>query len=218
LLLALCLIILKVMNEREKIDVIKKWLGSGSIDIFGRPFAGKDAQGKRLAQLFGSTLIGGGEILRHSTIPNRVKEEISEGKLAPTDDYINIVLPFLSQPDLTNQSLFLSSVGRWHGEEEAVMAALDKSGHPLKAVIYLNISPNESHTRWLAREINNDRPNRYDDNEETLNIRFTEFQDKTIPVMDYYRDLGLLVEIDGKGPRGEITDLIIDALYKLANN
>jgi adenylate kinase len=204
------------MDDSEKIDKIKQWLDAGTINIFGRPFAGKDAQGKRLVQLFGGSLVGGGEILRNSVIPQRVKDNTSAGKLAPMDDYINIVLPYLNKPDFAGKPLFLSSVGRWHGEEEAVLSVLDKSGHPLKAVVYLNISESESHTRWLAREINNDRPDRIDDTEDTLNIRFAEFQSKTVPVLDYYQKLGRLVEVDGKGPRNEITNLIIDALFKLA--
>ena len=204
------------MDNAEKIDVIKNWLGSGTINIFGRPFSGKDAQGKRLIELFGGTLIGGGEILRNRVIPQHIKDQTSAGKLAPTQDYINIVLPYLSKPDFAGKPLFLSSVGRWHGEEEAVLGALEKSGHPLKAIVYLDISVNESHTRWLAREINNDRPNRIDDTENTLNTRFAEFQEKTMPVLDYYRNLGLLLEIDGKGPRNDITNLIIDALFEIA--
>ncbi len=206
------------MDDRAKIDVIKKWLGTGAIDIFGRPFAGKDAQGKRLAQLFGGNLVGGGEILRGRAIPRRAKEYMSTGRLTPSDDYLKIVLPYLSQSYLDDKPLILSSVGRWHGEEAAVLESLEKSGHPLKAVVYLDISTNESHSRWLAREINNDRSDRYDDTEEALNIRFAEFQDKTMPILDYYRNLGLLLEIDGKGPRNEITELIINTLYKLASS
>jgi len=33
------------MNSSEKIEKIKEWLGAGAVNIFGRPFAGKDAQG-----------------------------------------------------------------------------------------------------------------------------------------------------------------------------
>lgn len=199
------------MNDAEKIEAIRKWLGTGAIDIFGRPFAGKDFQGRQLIEFFGGNMVSSGEILRNS----KTEMTTRNGKLTPTKDFYEIVLPYLSQPEISDGPLFLSSIGRWHGEEDAVMNALDKSGHPLKAVVFLNISPNESHTRWLAREINNDRSERYDDTEETLSIRFNEFQEKTLPVLDYYRNLGLLVEIDGKGPRNDITNLIIDALFEL---
>jgi adenylate kinase len=206
------------MNETKKIEFIRDWLGTGAINIFGRPFAGKDFQGKRLVQLLGGTLIGGGDILRNSSMPENVKTYMRTGKLIPTSDYVNIVLPYLNQTHLSDKPLFLSSVGRWHGEEDGVVKALDDSNHPLKAVIYLNISTNESHTRWLAREINNDRLNRHDDTEDILNIRFSEFQEKTLPVLNYYRNLGFLIEIDGNGPRDEITKYIIDALYERASS
>lgn len=94
---------------------LKAWLGSGSINIFGRPFAGKDTQGKKLAALFDATLLGGGDILRGSTMPERIKALMRTGELIPTDDYISIVLPYLSQPALAGKPLILSSVGRWHG-------------------------------------------------------------------------------------------------------
>ncbi|MCX6728305.1 MAG: nucleoside monophosphate kinase [Candidatus Saccharibacteria bacterium] len=201
------------MNDTEKIETIKKWLGSGAINIFGRPFAGKDFQGRQLIAFFGGNMVSSGEILRNS----KAEMTTREGKLTPTKDFYDVVLPYLNRSELDDSPLFLSSIGRWHGEEQEVMSALDKSGHPLKAVIYLDISINEVHDRWLAREINNDRLERIDDTEETLSIRFNEFQEKTMPVLNYYRKLGLLLEIDGKGPRNEITDLIIDALFELAS-
>jgi adenylate kinase len=200
------------MYDQKQIDAIKTWLGTGSINIFGRPFSGKDSQGVRLADLFGGNLVGGGEILRGSIMPDHIKEHMRTGKLIPSDDYVNIVLPYLNQPRLANKPLILSSVGRWHGEEDGVIAVLEQSNHPLKAVVYLDISDTESHNRWLAREINNDRTNRHDDTMEILDIRFKEFQEKTLPVLDYYKNLGLLITVDGKGTRDKVTNDIIDNL------
>ncbi|MEI7539323.1 MAG: nucleoside monophosphate kinase [Candidatus Saccharibacteria bacterium] len=216
--LIVSLAILRLMNDTDKIDLIKKWLGTGSINIFGRPFSGKDSQGRRLAEIFGGNLVGGGEILRGSEIPEHVKQHMRDGKLIPSDDYVNIVLPFLSQQNLANKPLILSSVGRWHGEEDGVIQAVKAAGHPLKAVVYLDISNDESHKRWLAREINNDRQNRHDDTEEILNVRFTEFDNKTLPVLDYYQQLGMLLTTDGKGARDEITNNIINSLLDVAGN
>ena len=124
----------------KDINDLKNWLGTGSINIFGRPFSGKDTQGKKLAQLFDAPLIGGGDILRASKIPDDVKQIMSRGELIPTNDYVNIVLPYLSQESLRDKALILSSVGRWQGEEIGVMKVLELANHPLKAVIYLEIS------------------------------------------------------------------------------
>ncbi len=203
------------MYNQTQIDAIKNWLGSGSINIFGRPFAGKDNQGRLLIDTLGGNLIGGGEILRGSTIPDHIKQFINDGKLIPSDDYVNIVLPYLSQAKFANEPLFLSSVGRWHGEEDGVIRSLAASNHPLKAVIYLKISNNDSHNRWLARDINNDRSIRHDDTEAILQTRFDEFQNKTLPVVDYYRQLGILIEIDGNQTRAAVTSDIIDELSRL---
>lgn len=203
------------MYDNYKLDAIKNWIGSGSINIFGRPFSGKDAQGKRLAKLLGGNLVGGGEILRH-TPSNHIKQHIDNGQLIPSNDYADIVLPYLSQTNLVNKPLILSAVGRWHGEETAVIDSLKKSNHQLKAVIYLDISNNDSYNRWFALKTYNDRTNRHDDTEEVLRTRFAEFQNKTMPVIDYYRNIGILIEIDGGRTRDEVNDDIINALYKQA--
>lgn len=206
------------MYDSKKTEQIKKWLAFGAINIFGRPFSGKDFQGRRLAEMFGGNLVGGGEILRSNTMPEHVKDYMHTGKLIPSSDYGDIVLPYLSQSHLDDKPLILSSVGRWYGEQDSVIKALEISNHPLKAIIYLDISNNESRTRWLAREINNDRGGRHDDTEELLNIRFVEFQEKTMPVIDYYRDKGLLIKVDGKGARDEITRDIINALFEFTSH
>ncbi|MFZ2125356.1 MAG: nucleoside monophosphate kinase [Candidatus Saccharimonadales bacterium] len=206
------------MNNDEKIVAIKDWLGSGSINIFGRPFSGKDTQGARLAELLNTRMIGGGEVLRSNNIPKRALECLHTGKLIPTEDYINIVLPFLSQSSLVGKPLVLSSIGRWKGEEQGVIKALSESLHQLKAVVYLDISTDDSFNRWKALGIVKDRQNRQDDTEEVLKTRFDEFQQKTIPVIEYYRMVGLLIEIDGTRTREEVNQDIIDALYSRATN
>ena len=204
------------MNKDEKIASIKTWLGSGSINVFGRPFAGKDYQGKILQELIDGHLIGGGEILRGSKMPDHIKQIMKTGELIPSNDYVNIVLPFLNQPRLANKPLILSSVGRWHGEEDGVIEALKESNHPLKAVIYLDISNEDSHNRLKALNIYHDRESRNDDTEELLKTRFDEFNTKTVPVIDFYRNTGLLIELDGSKTRDEVTKDIIEALYRQA--
>lgn len=200
------------MYDTAKIDWIKKWLGSGSINIFGRPFSGKDAQGSRLADTFDGNLVGSGDILRSSY----AEKQTRTGILTPTKDFMSIVLPYLKRDEFQGKPLILSSVGRWHGEEDGVVQTVGESGHPLKAVIYLDLSDEESRKRWQAREINNDRNGRHDDTEEVLEIRLKEFKEKTMPVVDYYNKSGRLITVDGQQTRDEVADDIIAALYKMA--
>lgn len=203
--------------DSEVIKAMTQWLGSGSVNIFGRPFAGKDTQGKRLAKLFGGTLLGGGEILRGSVVPKHVREAMQAGQLIPSDDYVKIVLPYLSQPSLAGRPLFLSSVGRWSGEEKGVVEALEASGHSLRAVVFLTLDEDTVRARWRALEQHDNRGGRHDDTQEILERRLEEFAAKTTPVIEAYRKRGLLIEVDGSQPPAAVTQAIVTVLASRAS-
>lgn len=204
------------MNDSD-ISAIATWLGSGSINIFGLPYAGKDTHGHELAEFFNAPpVISGGAILRNSVIPSHVKELIDAGFLAPMEDYINIVTPYLGSTEFQGKPLILSSVGRWAGEEQAIIGALEASNHSLKAVIFLNIDKATMLQRWEKSQEEQDRGNRADDAAHLIDTRYEEFQTKTLPVIDYYRDQGLLIEIDSRIPKAEVTQIILAELLKRA--
>jgi adenylate kinase len=77
------------------------------------------------------------------------------------------------------------------------------------------MTDNDIYERWQAED-HSDRHHRTDDSIEILQKRLVEFSEKTAPVLDYYTDLGLLIDIDGRPARDEVTNLIIDALYERA--
>jgi adenylate kinase len=188
---------------------VREWLGTGSINIFGRPFAGKDTQAAKLAELFEAVVLGGGDILRNSTIPPHVDAALRRGELIPSDDYVNIVLPYLSKKEFSAQPLILSSVGRWSGEELGVIDALTQAGHELKLVIYLDIAESIVRERWQKLEDHDDRGGRYDDTADVLNKRLLEYRQKTLPVIDSYRTRDLLVTIDGnQSPEAVFEDIL----------
>ncbi|MEI6730823.1 MAG: nucleoside monophosphate kinase, partial [Pseudomonadota bacterium] len=151
-------------------------------------------------------------------ITDRAKECLKTGGLIPTEDFISIVLPHLSSTEFANRPLFLSSFGRWHGEEASVISALEKSNHPLKAVVYLDISNADSMERWQNRLFSNDRNDRADDTVEILQTRFKEFDEKTMPVIDFYRPKNLLIEIDGTKSREQVEQNIVQKLYEKSTN
>jgi adenylate kinase len=200
----------------SEIEKIKKWLGSGSINIFGLPFAGKDTHGRELSKLLEAPLIGGGEIIRSTLAPKHMKDHIATGQLSPTDEYLALVLPYLSQNKFADKPLILSSVGRWFGEHIPVRTAAADSGHPIKAVIFLDIDSSELHKRWEASLKLMDRGSRHDDAEHVLDTRIHEFQTKTLPVIDFYRQQDLLIEIDGKPEKSLVSQTIISKLYEKA--
>jgi adenylate kinase len=202
--------------DNTKIETIKNWLGSGSINIFGLPFAGKDTVCEKLADLLGGIVIGGGEILRSQKQKDHIADQIDKGALAPTDEYLAIVLPYLSQLHLAHKPLILSSVGRWHGEESSIITAAHDSGHPLKAVVLISITEQEAHKRWALATHLGDRGQRKDDAQGILDTRINEFISKTTPVIDFYRSQGLLIEVDGLQSRSAVLAEVVSKLAEQA--
>lgn len=197
-------------------EAVAAWLGAGSINIFGRPFAGKDTQGKVLADLFQGVLIGGGDILRSHHDPKQIEDILAAGGIVPSDFYLQMVLPYLSQDSLKGKPLILSAVGRSHGEEDIIMKATEDSGHPLKAAIVLTLSEDDVWRRFDASQAAHDRGDRTDDHRDVLKNRLKKFEEKTLPVIEYYRQKGLLIEVDGTLEAEQVTAEIISELAKRA--
>lgn len=205
------------MIDSVQTEKIKQWLGAGSINFFGLPFAGKDSQAGRLDRRFNGVTLSSGDIFRNSVIPPKTKEIMDRGELAPTEDFIAIVLPYLKHEHFAGRPLMLSSVGRWHGEEEGVINALEESHHPLKAVIYLALDEKIAVERLHLEENATTRGARDDDDEETLLRRIEEFKNKTLPVIDFYRERGLLIEVDASLPKDDVERIILEELAQRAS-
>lgn len=201
----------------DKISTIKEWLGTGSINIFGLPMSGKDTQGIKLAELLGAKYLSSGMIIRAKE--KEFKKTYSNlGALIPSNVFYEWVLPFLERQDLFEYPLILSSIGRWQGEEDQVMSVAAGSGHDIKAVILLNISEADVENRWNEAKVLNDRGDRADDKElEIFKTRIEEFHKKTMPVLQHYNALGLLVEVNGDQSRNAVTDEIVEKLYLRAS-
>lgn len=208
---------MKPKERQDHIESIKNWLGVGSINIFGLPFSGKDTQAHSVAKILGTPVIAGGDILRSHPDQEKVSALMATGELFPTDFYLSVILPYLSKAEFVSKPLVLSSVGRWHGEEPVIEEAAQKSGHPIRAVVFLNMPEEEVRRRYSASQQVHDRGNRLDDVEYLIDVRLGEFRSKTLPVINYYRQKGLLIEVDGSKSKKDVTDLIIDELFQTAS-
>lgn len=201
----------------DKLNSIKSWLGTGSINIFGLPMSGKDTQGIRLAEAIDAKFLSSGLIVRTKEVETH-QHLTDKGSLIPTDIFYEWVLPYFSRSDLKSSPLILSSIGRWVGEENAVMDAAKNAGHEIKAVILLNISEADVEARWQIAKTLGDRGNRKDDQDlPTFRKRMEEFRKKTLPVILHYRELGLLVSVNGDQPRDAVFNEIVDKLAERAS-
>ena len=203
-------------NLENKISVIKEWLGTGSINIFGLPMSGKDTQGIKLAEVLGAKFLSSGMIIR--AMEEQTRNHYSDkGALIPTNVFYEWVLPYFERQDLYEYPLVLSSIGRWQGEEDQVMSVAAGAGHDIKAAIILNISEADVENRFNEAKILNDRGSRQDDKDlEVFKTRLQEFREKTLPVIQHYNILGLLIDVNGDATRDQVFAEIIDKLYARA--
>ena len=200
------------MNLNEKLEKIKSWLGTGSLNIFGLPMSGKDTVGMRLAEDLQAKFLSSGIIIRAYEAEQN-EDMTGSGKLIPTNTFYDIILPYFSREELRNDSLVLSSVGRWSGEEDKIMEAAKAGGHEIKAVVMLDLTEEEVKNRFEAAKELNDRGERADDaNIEVFETRLAEFREKTMPVLNHYDELKMLVKVPASGSRDEVYTNVIDRL------
>lgn len=206
------------ITQADKINTIKEWLGTGSINLFGLPMSGKDTQGIKLAEALDAKFLSSGIIIRAMEQQHH-KHYTKDGNLIPTNIFYEWVLPFFERRDLFRYPLILSSIGRWQGEEDQVLSVAAGSGHEIKAAIILNVSEVHVEQRFNEAKANNDRGERDDDKDITIfHTRLNEFREKTLPVVQHYKTLGLLIEVNGYQTRDAVFNEIIDKLYLKATS
>ena len=204
-------------NLIDKLAKIKAWLGTGSLNVFGLPMSGKDTVGERLAKDLGAKFLSSGIIIRAFEAEQN-QNMTGSGQLIPTNTFYDIILPYFSREEMKNDSLILSSVGRWAGEEDKIMEAAKNGGHEIKAVVLLDLTEADVKNRFEAAKKLNDRGERADDaNIEIFETRIREFNEKTVPVLNHYDELNLLIKVPADGSRDEVYLSVIDKLVEFIN-
>ncbi|TWP07995.1 hypothetical protein EUA80_00695 [TM7 phylum sp. oral taxon 351] len=201
-------------NLIDKLAKIKAWLGTGSLNVFGLPMSGKDTVGERLAKDLGAKFLSSGIIIRAFEAEQN-QNMTGSGQLIPTNTFYDIILPYFSREEMKDDSLILSSVGRWSGEEDKIMEAAKNGGHEIKAVVLLDLTEADVKSRFEAAKRLNDRGERADDaNLEIFETRIREFNEKTVPVLNHYDELKLLIRVPADGSRDEVYSSVVDKLVE----
>ncbi|MEY2565605.1 MAG: adenylate kinase [Actinomycetota bacterium] len=158
--------------------------------VLGPPASGKGTQSALLAQRLDAAHLSSGQALR-DTRDETILARLATGELARTPDFLHVVGEALAAVP-ADRAIVLDAVGRMLPEAEWLVGTLQALGRPLRRVVYLDVDRAESLQRARRR-------GRADDDDAAHPLRWQRFDEETRPVLAYYRDLGLLTEVDGSG-------------------
>lgn len=181
--------------------------------LIGPPGSGKGTQGERLAARLGLEHLAAGDLLRAEVengtdLGKRVQDVMTKGDLVPDELILRLLMPRVLAASAANGYLL---DGFPRSVEQAVEARklADIAGAGPDAVIYLDAPRDELIRRILARAAVEGRA---DDNEETVQNRLRVFDDATSPVIDLYRERGLLHVVNADQDEDAVSADIVAAL------
>lgn len=181
--------------------------------IVGPPGAGKGTQASRITTTYGIPDISTGDIFRaniknETELGKQVKAIVDAGDYVPDSLTNQLVADRLHEEDAANGFL-LDGYPRTLAQVDYLDELLAGEGQKLDAVIQLTADQEEIVERLTKRALEQGRA---DDSEEAIRHRQEVYLRETSPLIDVYRDRGLLVPVDGLGGIDEVAERITAAL------
>jgi len=197
------------------------------IVLFGAPGAGKGTQAVQTARDYGVVHISTGDIFRRNLredtdLGREAKKFMDAGELVPDEVTVGMVKARLQEPDCEN-GFILDGFPRTVAQAEALTKFMDQEGIQLDGVVNMNVEDDLVVQRLSSRRQCGDcgaifnvltqppskdgvcdrcggeliiRP---DDNPDTIRNRLKVYRDESSPVLDYYRERSLVMDVDGGG-------------------
>jgi adenylate kinase len=193
--------------------------------LLGPPASGKGTQAARLREALDLPHVASGDLFRENLkneteLGRKAKVYMDQGELVPDDVTIAMVMDRLSQPDCAGGAL-LDGFPRTIAQAEALAQALAERGHRIGVVPNIVVPDEVLVERVSGRRLcrtcgesyhvrfnppkqpgvcDNDGGELYqrdDDRPETMRQRLKVYWKQTSPLIDYYRDQSVLVEVNG---------------------
>ncbi len=210
------------------------------IVMLGAPGAGKGTQAKKIAEKYQLPHISTGDIFRANIkngteLGKKAKTYMDQGLLVPDELVVDLVVDRLKQDDCKN-GYILDGFPRTIPQAEALDAALAAIGEKMDYALNVDVPDENIINRMSGRracvscgatyhvEFNPTKAEgvcdacgaelilRDDDKAETVKKRLDVYHDQTQPLIDYYKNAGILVDIDGTVDMNEVFNAIVTIL------
>jgi adenylate kinase len=198
------------------------------IAFLGPPGAGKGTQARELAREWGVPHMATGDMLREAVAARtpvglEAKRYMDAGALVPDDVIIGLMRERLAQPDAAGGFL-LDGFPRTIAQADSLERLLKDLSHRLDALIYFDVSRPELMRRLTGRRVcracghsfhlvssppkradvcdvcGGELYQRVDDSDATVRNRLEVYERQTAPLLEHYKDRGLLLHVAGEGP------------------
>ena len=210
------------------------------IIMLGAPGAGKGTQAKQIAGKYSIPHISTGDIFRANIkngtdLGKKAKEYMDQGLLVPDELTCDLVMDRIQQDDCVN-GFVLDGFPRTIPQAKALDAALEKLGQHMDVAIDVDVPDENIVNRMSGRRAcldcgatyhvvslppktegkcdhcGSDLVLRDDDKPETVLKRLSAFHEHTQPLIDYYKNQGILKSVDGTQPMEAVFTAITDIL------
>lgn len=204
--------------------------------LLGPPGSGKGTQGERLQEDLEYPYYATGDILRAAVregteVGLAAKEFMDRGDLVPDEVIIGIIAERLESGE-ADHGFILDGFPRTVVQAEALDAELEKLGRQLTAVILIDVTDEQIVNRLSGRRVCQEKGHVYhveynpperdgicdidgselyirdDDKPEVVRHRLEQYHEKTSPLVDYYRQQGLLNSLDGSDDPDRVSEEI----------
>jgi adenylate kinase len=208
--------------------------------MLGPPGAGKGTQAAIIAEKCCIPHISSGNIFRENLQSNtelgiKAKQYMDKGELVPDDITIGMVKDRLLKEDCAKGAL-LDGFPRTPAQAKALSDFLNSMGASITCVPFINVEKNELierlSGRWTCKAEGHVFHTKYkpskqegicdidgsvlyqreDDKKETVEQRIRVYLDQTSPLIEFYKEKGLLVEVDGALPIEEVTKALFEVI------
>lgn len=210
------------------------------IIMLGAPGAGKGTQAKKIAEKYSIPHISTGDIFRANIkngteLGKKAKTYMDQGLLVPDELVVDLVVDRVKQDDCSN-GYVLDGFPRTIPQAEALDKALAAMGEAMDFAINVEV-PDENIVRRMSRRracvdcgatyhivyaptkeenicdnCHGELILREDDKPETVQKRLNVYHEQTQPLIDYYTEKNILVEVDGTVDIDEVFAAIVNVL------